>query len=334
MIPPHELAAHLQRNISATLAEDIHTGDLTAQLLSGDTVVNAQVITREDAVLCGTQWFDGCFLPQDPNCKINWLAKDGDVIKAGQLLCEIRGKARALFTAERGALNLLQTLSGTATKTKQYVDAVAGIHVKIMDTRKTLPGLRHAQKYAVRVGGGHNQRFGLYDGILIKENHIAAAGGIKAVLVKAFQLAQLSPHSPNTPSPLVGEGWGEWDSEYSTLSLALPHQGGGGALRENSQFKFTDKYYRINSVQIEVENLTQLEEALSAGAKLILLDNFDLAGLRAAVQLTAKRAELEASGGITLATLREVALTGVDRISIGTLTKDLHAVDLSMRILP
>ncbi len=260
--------------------EDIYSGDLTAQLLPKDLVVTAQIITREDAVLCGTQWFDGCFHPQDPDCEIHWLAKDGDAIKAGQLLCEMRGKARALLTAERSALNLLQTLSGTATKTKQYVDAVAGLPVKIMDTRKTLPGLRHAQKYAVRVGGGYNQRFGLYDGILIKENHIAAAGGIKAVLAQAFRLDK----------PDV-------------------------------------------SVQIEVENLVQLEEALGAGAKLILLDNFDLAGLRAAVQLTAKRAKLEASGGITLATLREVALTGVDRISIGTLTKDLHAVDLSMRIL-
>jgi nicotinate-nucleotide pyrophosphorylase (carboxylating) len=275
------LAPQIHLNVTNSLNEDIYSGDLTAQLLPADKIVNAQVITREDAVLCGTQWFDDCFHPQDPLCEINWLVKDGDLIKSGQLLCELRGKARALLTAERSALNLLQTLSGTATRTKQYVDAVAGINVKIMDTRKTLPGLRHAQKYAVRVGGGHNQRFGLYDGILIKENHIAAAGGIKAVLAQAFRLAK----------PGI-------------------------------------------SVQIEVENITQLEEALSAGAKLILLDNFDLAGLRAAVQLTAKRAELEASGGITLSTLREVALTGVDRISIGALTKDLHAVDLSMRIVP
>ncbi|MEQ1526359.1 MAG: carboxylating nicotinate-nucleotide diphosphorylase [Gallionella sp.] len=280
-MPIPNLSPQIHLNVTNSLNEDIYSGDLTAQLLPADNVVRAQVITREEAVLCGTQWFDGCFRPQDANCEINWLAKDGDAIKAGQLLCEIRGKARALLTAERSALNLLQTLSGTATKTKQYVDAVVGINVKIMDTRKTLPGLRHAQKYAVRVGGGHNQRFGLYDGILIKENHIAAAGGIKAVLAQAFRLAK----------PDV-------------------------------------------SVQIEVENLVQLEEALNAGAKLILLDNFDLAGLRAAVQLTAKRAELEASGGITLTTLRQVALTGVDRISIGALTKDLHAVDLSMRILP
>lgn len=279
-MPTSILLPQIQLNVTNSLNEDLYSGDLTAQLLPGDLIVKAQVITREDALLCGTQWFDACFRPQDPDCEINWLVKDGDLIKSGELLCELRGNARALLTAERSALNLLQTLSGTATRTKQYVDAVAGINVKIMDTRKTLPGLRHAQKYAVRVGGGHNQRFGLYDGILIKENHIAAAGGIKAVLAQAFRLAK----------PGI-------------------------------------------SVQIEVENLTQLEEALSAGAKLILLDNFALAELHAAVQLTAKRAELEASGGITLATLREVALTGVDRISIGALTKDLHAVDLSMRIL-
>jgi nicotinate-nucleotide pyrophosphorylase (carboxylating) len=255
------------------------SGDLTAQLLSADKVAEAHVITRENAVLCGTQWFDECFRSLDADCNVHWLAKDGDTIKAGQPLCEIRGKARALLTAERSALNLLQTLSATATHTRRYVDAVAGIEVKIMDTRKTLPGLRHAQKYAVRVGGGHNQRLGLYDGILIKENHIAAAGGIKAVLARAFQLA----------APGI-------------------------------------------SVQIEVENLVQLEEALAAGAKLILLDNFDRDGLRAAVQLTAKRAELEASGGITIDNVREVALTGVDRISIGAITKHIHAVDLSMRI--
>jgi nicotinate-nucleotide pyrophosphorylase (carboxylating) len=184
-----------------------------------------------------------------------------------------------LLTAERSALNLLQTLSGTATRTRRYADRVAGLPVKIMDTRKTLPSLRMAQKYAVRVGGGHNQRIGLFDGVLIKENHIAAAGGISEVLALAFSV---------TPA----------------------HVG----------------------VQIEVENLIELEQALNAGAKLILLDNFDLDGLRAAVSFTAKRAELEASGGVTLDTLREIALTGVDRISIGTLTKDLGSVDFSLRV--
>jgi nicotinate-nucleotide pyrophosphorylase (carboxylating) len=277
MLEP-ELASHIHRNVTASLEEDIYTGDLSAQLLPATLISTAQVNTRQHGVLCGTQWFDECFRRQDPNCAINWLAKDGGWISPGQTLCEVRGHARALLSAERNALNFLQTLSGTATRTKLYVDAVAGINVKIMDTRKTLPGLRQAQKYAVRVGGGHNQRVGLFDGILIKENHIAAAGGIQPVLEQAFRLAK----------PGI-------------------------------------------SVQIEVENLAQLDEALNAGAKLILLDNFDLDNLRAAVQHTAKRAELEASGGITLDSLREIALTGVDRISIGALTKDVEALDLSMR---
>jgi nicotinate-nucleotide pyrophosphorylase (carboxylating) len=273
-----ELASHIRRNVTHSLDEDIATGDLSAQLLPATQLSTAQIITRQSGVLCGTQWFDACFLMQDPNCVINWQAADGDKISAGQTLCEIQGHTRALLSAERSALNLLQTLSGTATRTRLYVDEVAGINVKIMDTRKTLPGLRQAQKYAVRTGGGHNQRVGLFDGILIKENHIAAAGGIKPVLEQAFRLAK----------PGIG-------------------------------------------VQIEVENMAQLDEALNAGAKLILLDNFDLDGLHAAVQHTGNRAELEASGGITLATLRKVALTGVDRISIGSLTKDLQTIDLSMR---
>ena len=273
-----EHASYIQRNVSNSLDEDIDTGDLSAQLLPATLVSSAQIITRQEGVLCGTQWFDECFRKLDPNCEINWLAKDGDRIFPGQTLCTVQGLARALLGAERNALNFLQTLSGTATQTRRHVDEVEGISVKIMDTRKTLPGLRHAQKYAVRVGGGHNQRIGLFDGILIKENHIAAAGGIQPVLEQAFRLAK----------PGV-------------------------------------------SVQIEVESLTQLDEALAAGAKLILLDNFDLDNLRAAVQHTGKRAELEASGGITLKNLRDVALTGVERISIGSLTKDLQTLDLSMR---
>ena len=274
-----DLTPHIRLNVANSLNEDISTGDLTAQLLPSSLISSAQVMTRQHGVLCGTPWFDECFRKLGPDCGINWMAKDGDLILPGQLLCEVRGRAQTLLTAERSALNLLQTLSGTATRTKRYVDAVAGINVKIMDTRKTLPGLRMAQKYAVRIGGGHNQRAGLFDGILIKENHIAAAGGIRAVLEQAFRLTK----------PGI-------------------------------------------SVQIEVENMAQLEEALSAGAKLILLDNFDLQELKAAVVHTARRAELEASGGITLDTLREVALTGVDRISIGALTKDVEALDLSMRI--
>ena len=274
------LTQHIRQNVQNSLHEDINNGDLTARLLPETASARAQVITRQSGILCGTAWFDECFLTLDADCKIIWHAKDGDAIHPGQTLCKINGSARALLTAERSALNLLQTLSGTATTTRRYVDAVAGLSVKIMDTRKTLPGLRHAQKYAVRMGGGHNQRMGLYDGILIKENHIAAAGGIAAVLEAAFKLAP-----------------------------------------------------KNTSVQIEVENLMQLDEALAAGAKLILLDNFDLDVLSAAVAQTAGRAELEASGGITLSSLREIAETGVDRISIGALTKDVEALDLSMRII-
>jgi nicotinate-nucleotide pyrophosphorylase (carboxylating) len=274
------LAQHIKNIVQNSLAEDIANGDLTAQLLPEDMIATAQVITRQVGVLCGTDWFDACFMALDPDCKINWQAKDGDAIRPGQTLCSITGRARALLTGERSALNLLQLLSGTSSNTRRYVDAVAGIDVKIMDTRKTLPGLREAQKYAVRVGGGHNQRVGLFDGILIKENHIAAAGSIAAVMEAAFKLAK----------PGI-------------------------------------------SVQIEVENMMQLDEALAAGAKLILLDNFDLEALSFAVQHTKGRAELEASGGITLNSLREVAETGVDRISIGALTKDIEALDLSMRIV-
>ena len=277
-MPESEFASFIRRNVTDSLDEDIYTGDLSAQLLPATLISTAQINTRQRGVLCGMQWFEACFLMQDPNCAINWLARDGDRIEPGQTLCNIQGHARALLSAERSALNFLQTLSGTATRTRLYVDAVAGINVKIMDTRKTLPGLRQAQKYAVRIGGGHNQRIGLFDGILIKENHITAAGGIRPVLEQAVRLAK----------PGI-------------------------------------------SVQIEVENLAQLDEALNAGAKLILLDNFDLDNLRAAVQHTGKRAELEASGGITMDNLREVALTGVGRISIGSLTKDLQTLDLSMR---
>jgi nicotinate-nucleotide pyrophosphorylase (carboxylating) len=229
-------------------------------------------------VLCGTAWFDACFSAIDKNCSVRWLSKDGDIVEPNQTLCEVRGNARALLTAERCALNFLQTLSATATQTRCYVDAVRGTHAKIMDTRKTLPGLRAAQKYAVSVGGGHNQRIGLFDGVLIKENHILAMGGIRPALEFAFGC---------TPKGV--------------------------------------------SIQIEVEDIAQLHEAIEAGATLVLLDNFNLEDLHSAVSLTAKRAQLEASGGITLDTVRAVAETGVDRISIGKITKDLQAIDLSMR---
>lgn len=278
MLADTNLEPHIRTNVAAALEEDVRGGDLTAQLIPEHAPGHATVITRERMVLCGTQWFEGCLRALDANCEIRWQLREGDVAEANQTLCEINGAARALLTAERSALNFLQTLSATATSTRRYVDAVSGLKAKIMDTRKTLPGLRMAQKYAVTVGGGHNQRIGLFDGILIKENHILAAGGIRPALEAAYLLA---------PS---------------------------GA-----------------TIQIEVESLEELREALDAGAKLILLDNFNLAAMRAAVGINAGRAELEASGGVNLQTVRAIAETGVDRISIGGLTKDVLAVDLSMR---
>jgi len=265
-------------NVEATLAEDIGSGDLTAQLIPAAQVAHATIISREAAVLCGTAWFEACFRRLDPKVEIKWFAHDGEAVAAGQTLAEISGNARALLSAERPALNFLQTLSATATATRQYVEAIKGTNASIMDTRKTLPGLRVSQKYAVKCGGGKNQRTGLYDGILIKENHIMAAGGIREALTQAAKIAAAGI-----------------------------------------------------TIQIEVESLDELEQALGAGATLILLDNFNLETLRAAVKLTGARAELEASGGITLETLRAVADTGVHRISVGSLTKDIRAVDLSMR---
>jgi nicotinate-nucleotide pyrophosphorylase (carboxylating) len=276
------LSSHLldaiRHNIEAALAEDIGSGDLTAQLIPAAQAARASIISREAAVLCGAAWLEACFRKLDANIEIKWFARDGEVVAAGQMLAEIGGNARAMLSAERPALNFLQTLSATATATRQYVEAVRATRASIMDTRKTLPGLRAAQKYAVRCGGGKNQRTGLYDGILIKENHIMAAGGIREALAQAANIAS---------------------SEIS--------------------------------IQIEVESLDELEQALAAGAKLILLDNFDLETLRSAVKLAGSRAELEASGGITLETVCAVAETGVHRISVGGLTKDIKAVDLSMR---
>lgn len=278
-MPHTNLAQHIHANVRAALDEDIGNGDLTAQLITERTQARATVITREAAVICGTLWFEDCFLTLDPDCKVNWKVQEGQLVEANQTLCEIHGDARAMLSAERPALNFLQTLSAVATQTRHYVEATKGLPAKIMDTRKTLPGLRMAQKYAVKVGGGHNQRVGLFDGVLIKENHIAAAGGIGEVMELAFQTTP--PHVP---------------------------------------------------IQIEVETLAELDEALLAGARLILLDNFSLADMHLAVTHAAKRAELEASGGITLENVRRVAETGVDRISIGALTKDIRAVDLSMRV--
>lgn len=265
-------------NTAAALSEDIGSGDLTAGLLPADLKARARVISREDAVLCGCAWFEACFHALDATATIRWHAHEGETIQPNQLLCEIEGNARALLSAERPALNFLQTLSGTATTTRRYAKAIEGTSAVVMDTRKTLPGLRLAQKYAVRTGGGANQRIGLFDGILIKENHIAAAGSIAQVLKAAF-----------------------------ALDASVP-------------------------VQIEVENLDELSQALAAGATLILLDNFTPGQMREAVALANGRAVLEASGNITLDTIRAVAETGVQRISIGSLTKHVRAIDLSMRV--
>jgi len=273
------IASAVETDVARALAEDVGSGDLTAQLIPAAQTARARVVTRETAVIAGRPWFDACFRALDPGCVIDWRVNEGDQVAADSVLVAISGNARALLTAERPALNFLQTLSAVASATRPYVEAVRGTHVAILDTRKTLPGLRIAEKYAVRMGGGQNQRVGLFDGILIKENHITAAGGIAQVLEAAFTLAE-------------------------------------GKV----------------SVQIEVENIDELEQALSAGAPLILLDNFSLADLRHAVQVTHGRALLEASGNITLETVRAVAETGVDRISIGGLTKHIRAVDLSMRM--
>jgi nicotinate-nucleotide pyrophosphorylase (carboxylating) len=271
----------IDETVRRALAEDVGAGDLTAALLPAASEARAQVITREDALLCGTAWFDAVFAQLDRRVRIEWLARDGEPVRANQVLCTLEGPARAILTGERTALNFLQALSGTATAARRYVDAVAGTHAAILDTRKTLPGLRRAQKYAVRCAGARNHRLGLYDAILIKENHIAAAGSVGAAVRAARAQA---------PAGTV--------------------------------------------VEVEVENLAQLAEALAAGADRLLLDNFGLKRLREAVQATAGRARLEASGGITLDNVRAVAETGVDDISIGAITKHLRAVDLSLRFVP
>jgi nicotinate-nucleotide pyrophosphorylase (carboxylating) len=272
------------RNIRDALAEDIGRGDWTAMLVPATQRVRSRVIVREDAVLCGRDWFDGCIRALDGGARVDWQVREGDRVAAGATLCEITANARALLSAERPALNFLQLLSATATLTRQHVEAIAGASPNprgcaILDTRKTLPGLRQAQKYAVRVGGGRNQRLALWHGILIKENHIAAAGGIAQVLAQA-----------------------------RALNAGV-------------------------EIQIEVETLAQLAEALRHGATSVMLDNFEPAAMREAVAINAGRAELEVSGGVQLEQLRDIAATGVDRISIGALTKNVRAVDLSMRVI-
>lgn len=271
------------RNIHDALAEDIGRCDWTAELIAPNTQAVAQLRVRETAILCGTAWFDGCVYALDARAEIKWSAHDGDRLTANSIICELRGQARALLTAERSAMNFLQLLSATATQARDYVEAIAGVSPNpkgciVLDTRKTIPGLRQAQKYAVRVGGGANQRLALWDGILIKENHITAAGGISAALHAARKL-------------------------------------NAGV-----------------SIQIEVESLDELREALDAGAQSILIDNFSLQQMRDAVAINAGRALLEASGGIRHDTIAQIAATGVDRISIGTITKDIRAIDFSMRI--
>lgn len=265
-------------DVARALAEDVGAGDLTAVLIDPARQTHAQVLARESAVLCGSAWVQAAFRQLDPQAQLVWHVKDGERCQANQVVLEVQGQARALLTAERTALNFLQLLSAVASKTAVYVGVVQGTRAQIVDTRKTLPGLRLAQKYAVRTGGGANHRIGLYDAVLIKENHIAAAGGIEQVLQRAAQIAA-----------------------------------------------------QADFVEIEVETLDQLGEALAAGARMVLLDNMDLATLREAVRLNAGRAVLEISGGVTLDGLRALAETGVDRISIGALTKDVQAIDFSMR---
>jgi nicotinate-nucleotide pyrophosphorylase (carboxylating) len=270
---------HIRAHVKRSLDEDVGSGDLTAMLLPDAKQGEAEVVTREDAVLCGQSWFEATFELIDRRVTVEWLAADGARLKAGSPVCRLRGPLRALLTAERTALNYLQTLSGTATVARCYADAVAGLPVRILDTRKTLPGLRLEQKYAVRCGGCHNHRMGLFDAVLIKENHIAAAGSIGEAIAAARRQAPAE----------------------------VP-------------------------VEIEVESLAELAEALEAGVVHVLLDNFGLADLRRAVGLNAGRARLEASGGVTLTRLRDIAETGVDDISVGDLTKSVRSIDLSMRL--
>lgn len=264
--------------VSIALREDIGSGDLTARLIAGEAVARARVITREHAVLCGTPWFDAVFRQIDERVRIEWRRGDGDAIAPDEALCDLSGPTRSLLTGERTALNFLQTLSGTATVARDHAQALLGTRATLLDTRKTLPGLREAQKYAVRCGGGANHRMGLYDGILIKENHIAAAGSIGGAIAAAREANHGVP------------------------------------------------------IEIEVETLAQLREAMDAGVDIALLDNFALEGIREAVAVNAGRIRLEASGAVDRTTLRAIAETGVDYISVGALTKHVRAIDLSLRL--
>lgn len=276
--PPVSLEETVAVDVARALEEDVGPGDLTAALVPAGKRAHARLITRVDAVLCGTAWFDRTVKSLDVGASIRWNFRDGNAVSADSTLCEIVGEARGLLTAERTALNFVQLLSSVATRTRTFVKLVEGTRAKIVDTRKTIPGLRLAEKYAVRVGGGTNHRIGLFDGILLKENHLAAAGGVRPAVEAALRAAR--------PGTLL---------------------------------------------QVEVETITQLREAIDAGARLILLDNFTPGAMREAVAVAADRAELEASGGVDERNVRAIAETGVHRISIGTLTKDVKAIDLSLR---
>lgn len=272
------LQAALAENVATAIAEDVGAGDVTGLLVPADSIVQARVLVREAAVLCGRPWFDACMRAVDPALQVRWLQEEGAALQPDTVVCEISGPARSLLTAERPSLNFLQLLSGVATATHRYAKAIAGTRARVLDTRKTLPGLRLAQKYAVRIGGGENQRLALYDGILIKENHIAAAGGVTAAVRAAYALGRDVP------------------------------------------------------VQVEVETLEQLDEALAAGATSVLIDNFTREQMVEAVRRNAGRALLEVSGGVNIDTIRGFAETGVDRISVGSLTKDIKATDYSLRV--
>ena len=264
--------------IARFIHEDLGSTDLTALIVPATTLAEASVLTRVDMVLCGSPWFEAVFALLDPTVHINWLVGEGDQVSANELICKLTGPARSLLTGERTALNLLQTLSGTATLSRRFAQETEGTGLVVLDTRKTIPGLRNAQKYAVRCGGCSNHRFGLYDGILIKENHITSAGSIGLAVRKAIEL--------NTHVP----------------------------------------------IEIEVETLDELTQALNAGANRIMLDNFDLDMMRKAVTLNAGRAKLEVSGNVSLEKIKAIAATGVDYVSVGALTKNVKAIDLSMRI--
>jgi nicotinate-nucleotide pyrophosphorylase (carboxylating) len=272
-----ELYQLIVNQAANALDEDVGSGDISAQLIDADSRLETELLVREDAILCGCQWFEEVFRQCDENIEVHWLAADGGAIAANSVVCEVSGPARGLLTAERSAINFLQTLSGTATLTRSYAERIEHTDCRILDTRKTIPQLRVAQKYAVLCGGGHNHRIGLFDAYLIKENHLAAGGGIAKTVARAKQM------------------------------------------------------HADRLVEVEVENLDQLQQAIDAGVDRALLDNFTIAEMEQAVALNGKQIELEASGNIELERLAEVAATGVDFISIGALTKHLRAIDFSLR---